>query len=74
MTQSSTCLSHVCGCVCMCVCVCVCVTQRGHIAGVDYDTEQHLPLLVRAVYADRAPRLVVMIRNPVKRFYSNYAA
>lgn len=39
--------------------------------GMNYD-DQHLPLLMRAVYVDRMPRMVVMVRDPVDRLHSAY--
>lgn len=45
--------------------------QRAHAAGIEY-RDMQLPMLLRALYGSRPPRLVVMVRNPVDRMYSNY--
>ena len=36
-----------------------------------YDT-QHLPVMLRAVYANRPPRMVVLLRDPVERLHSAF--
>lgn len=46
--------------------------QRAAKAGIDYMKDQHLPLLVRAVYGNRIPKMVLLARDPVQRLYSAY--
>ncbi|GFH11325.1 sulfotransferase [Haematococcus lacustris] len=41
-------------------------------AGIDYDLDQHLPLIMRALYMTRPPRLVALLRNPLDRLHSAY--
>ncbi|GLC34028.1 hypothetical protein PLESTB_000830200 [Pleodorina starrii] len=46
--------------------------KRATEAGVDWDTEAHNPLLVRAVYGDRPPKMILVARDPIARLYSAY--
>jgi hypothetical protein len=47
--------------------------QRAKAAGIPYKDLQ-LPMLIRAVYGARPPRLITMVRDPVERMYANYLA
>ena len=40
--------------------------------GFDYFRDQNIPLLMRAVYGNKLPRMVVVIRDPVERLHSAY--
>ncbi|MEW5313500.1 MAG: hypothetical protein WDW38_005064 [Sanguina aurantia] len=40
-------------------------------SGIPFD-RMHVPLLMRAVYGSRPPRLVVLARNPIQRLHSAY--
>ncbi|GFR42500.1 hypothetical protein Agub_g3302 [Astrephomene gubernaculifera] len=46
--------------------------QRAVSAGIDYDTEAHNPLLVRAVYGNRPPKMILVVRDPIPRLYSAF--
>ncbi len=46
--------------------------QRAVQAGIDYDLDSHNPLLVRAVYGSRPPKMVVVVRDPVARLFSAF--
>jgi hypothetical protein len=48
-------------------------SQRAKAAGIPYKDMQ-LPMLIRAVYGSRPPRLITMVRDPVERLYVNYLA
>ncbi|KAG2501332.1 hypothetical protein HYH03_001123 [Edaphochlamys debaryana] len=45
---------------------------KAATAGIDYETEQHNPLLIRAVYGARPPKMIVLVREPIARLYSAY--
>jgi hypothetical protein len=40
--------------------------------GFDYLLDQAVPLLARAVYGDKLPKLVAVLRNPTERLHSAY--
>eukprot|EP00198_Chlamydomonas_reinhardtii_P007820 XP_001697157.1 predicted protein [Chlamydomonas reinhardtii] len=44
--------------------------QRAKEAGIDWDSEAHNPLLVRAVYGARPPKMILLARDPIRRLYS----
>ena len=46
--------------------------QLAARAGIDHDKEMHNPLLVRAVYGQRPPKMVVVVRNPLPRLLSAF--
>jgi hypothetical protein len=39
--------------------------------GVSYD-DLHLPALMSAVYGQRKPKMIVMLRDPVERLHSAF--
>lgn len=41
-------------------------------AGLDYRRDVHLPLLVRAMYGERPPRMVLLVRDPMERIISGF--
>ncbi|PNH00714.1 hypothetical protein TSOC_013450, partial [Tetrabaena socialis] len=45
---------------------------RSAAAGIDYDREAHNPLLVRAVYGLRPPKMILLARNPIDRLFSAF--
>ncbi|PNW70584.1 hypothetical protein CHLRE_17g725950v5 [Chlamydomonas reinhardtii] len=46
--------------------------QRAKEAGIDWDSEAHNPLLVRAVYGARPPKMILLARDPIRRLYSAF--
>ncbi|GLI66090.1 hypothetical protein VaNZ11_009812 [Volvox africanus] len=46
--------------------------KRATEAGIRWDTEAHNPLLMRAVYGDRPPKLILVARDPIARLYSAF--
>ncbi|GAX80445.1 hypothetical protein CEUSTIGMA_g7884.t1 [Chlamydomonas eustigma] len=40
--------------------------------GFDFMRDQNIPLLMRAVYAEKLPRLVAVLRDPIDRIHSAY--
>ena len=47
-------------------------SQIAEAHGFDHLRDQAVPLLARAVYANKLPRLVVVLRNPIDRLHSAY--
>ncbi|KAL6759406.1 P-loop containing nucleoside triphosphate hydrolase protein [Haematococcus lacustris] len=45
--------------------------QVARAAGLAY-ADMQLPMIMRALYGSRPPRLVIMVRDPIERMYSNY--
>jgi hypothetical protein len=45
--------------------------QVARETGVHYD-DLHLPVVMRAAYGKRPPKLVMMVRNPIDRLHSAY--
>lgn len=46
--------------------------QRAEEAGIKWDTEAHNPLLLRAVYGERPPKMILVAREPISRLYSAF--
>ncbi|EFJ53051.1 hypothetical protein VOLCADRAFT_85926 [Volvox carteri f. nagariensis] len=47
-------------------------SKRATDAGIDWETEAHNPLLVRAVYGDKMPKMILVARDPIARLYSAF--
>ncbi|KAG2501323.1 hypothetical protein HYH03_001116 [Edaphochlamys debaryana] len=46
--------------------------ERAKLAGIDWRTEAHNPLLVRGVYGARPPKMILLAREPLRRLFSAY--